>query len=338
VSGIGVSYHALARVAGAGAGAPSPHLRDDEQVKPASPQHVVIPCADGYALHGSSFPPEAPPRGATVIVCSAMLVRHGFYAAFAAHLARRGFRVLTYDNRGVGTSLAAQPRGMQPRLRGWGEQDLPAAIVWAERSEPSHRLFIVGHSMGGQLVALSDALRRVEAVVTVAATAAWFGHWPLPHAAVILAWYLVAPLLGRLLPTLPAGRVRMGPDVAATIVRDWTRWGRHEAYLHGPFGLESTADRYRGRVLAFSFTDDVALGCRRAVDVLHHDYVAADLERRHVSPAEIGARRLGHFGFFRGSAAAALWDQTIDWLDRGPESSRRASTAPRTATAAPSRG
>jgi len=107
----------------------------------------------------------------------------------------------------------------------------------------------------------------------------------------------------------------MGPDVSSTVVRDWARWGRHEAYLHGPFGLETRANRYRGRVLAFSFADDVGLGYRRAVEVLHRDYVEADVEHRHVHPEDVGVRRLGHFGFFRGRAAAELWDQTVAWLD-----------------------
>jgi len=294
--------------------------REPNDSRVAGPRPIVFPCADGYELHGSAFvPTAAAARGATVVVCSAMLVRHGFYAAFASHLAKRGFVVVTYDNRGVGCSLAAQRPDFVPRLRHWGELDLPAAVEWAARAGPEHRLYVVGHSMGGQVVALGDALAHVEALVTVAATAAWFGHWPQPHRTTIRAWYLTAPLLGRLLPTLPASRVGLGPDVASTLVRDWVRWGRHEAYLHGPFGLEPKAHDYRGRVLAFSFADDVALGCRRAVEVLHQDYTAADVELRHVSPADVGVRRLGHFGYFRGRGAAPLWDQTIAWLgSRGP--------------------
>ena len=287
-------------------------------MSPHAPRPVVIRCADGTALHGSAFDPAPEScRKTTAVVCSAMLVRHGFYAPFAGWMAARGYRVLTYDNRGVGTSLAAQGPGTAPRLREWGEIDLPAVLDHAERTAPGDRLVVVGHSMGGQLVALSGAVHRAEALVTVAATAAWWGHWPFPFNAGILGWYMAAPLLGRVLSTLPASRLGMGPDVSFSLVRDWTRWGRHRDYLHGPFGLRPQADRYRGRVLALSFSDDVGLGCRRAVEVLHRDFSQARLEHHHVRPGHVGAPRIGHFGYFRGAAAPPLWARTAAWLDGG---------------------
>ena len=253
-----------------------------------------------------------------MIVCSAMLVRQRFYGKFAAHLAERGFRVFTADNRGVGRSLAAQRPDIVPRLRHWGERDLPAMIAYAKRSAPSHRLFVVGHSMGGQVVALHEAVHRLDGILTVAATAAWWGHWPAPYRLPILGWYLAAPILGRLLPTVPASRLRMGPDTASSLVRDWSRWGRQPAYfLHPPFELRSEAPQYRGRVLAFSFDDDTALGCRKAVEVLHRGFERADFAHRHLHPRDVGARRLGHFGFFRESIGARLWGDVADWLRLG---------------------
>jgi len=276
---------------------------------------IVVRCADGYELHGASFAPSTrETREATIIVAPAMLVRQEFYARFAEYAADRGFQVLTYDNRGAGRSLAAQPSGWTPRLREWGELDLPAVIDHAERSAPSHRLFIVGHSMGGQIVALSKHVHRVDAIVTVGATAAWWGHWPLPFNLGILAWYSALPVITRVLPVIPAEALRVGPNVSSTVVRDWARWGRHPAYINGPFGLQPEARNYRGRVLALSFSDDVALGCRRAVEALHEDYVQADFEHRHLDPSDVGARRVGHFGYFRGPAAPRLWDDTIEWL------------------------
>ncbi len=274
---------------------------------------VVFRCADGYELHGREFSP-ASDGGATVIVASAMVVRHQFYAGFASWLAEQGVRALTFDNRGIGESLAAQPRSVDPRLRHWGELDVPAVVAWARRTAPSHRLFFVGHSMGGQIVSLSEAIHQLEALVTVAATAAYWGHWPAPHNAGILAWYLAAPLIGRLSPVIPASVVGLGPDASSTVVRDWVRWGRHPRYLHGPFGLHPRADRYLGRVLAISMTDDTAFGCRRAVEALHRDYVrAASFEHRRVDPREVGSEGIGHFGFFR-RQGRALWPETLAWM------------------------
>jgi predicted alpha/beta hydrolase len=279
---------------------------------------LTLDCPDGYALHGSLFTPRpGAERGVTVIVCPAIGVRQRFYWAFAAALADAGFHVLSLANRGMDVSLAAEDRPWPHELRHWGEVDLPAIVAHARAARPGDRLFVVGHSMGGQLVGLSDSLLALDGVVTVAATAAWWGHWSFPANVGILAWDLAMPVLGRIFPRFPAERLRLGPDIDARLMRDWVRWGRDRDYLFAErFGLPSHLDRYRGRVLAFSFSDD-PFGSRAAVDALHRRFTAAELVERHVAPAEVGARRLGHFGYFRRAAGEPLWRETIAWMGGG---------------------
>ena len=285
---------------------------------PAS-QAITIRCRDGYTLHGNRWEParvRAP--AATVIICPALFVRQRFYARFAAHLANRGLRVICFANRGMESSLAAERRPWQHRLRHWGERDLPAVIARALDDNPGDRLFAVGHSMGGQVMALSRAVHKLDGMVTVAATHAWWGHWSWPWGLGILAWYgALVPLLGRGLKVFPAGRFNLGPDVASPLVRDWARWGRHPEYLFGPFGTEPHLDAYQGRVLAYSFTDDQRLGCRKAVDALHRHYIAAAVTRRHVDPTELGLTAVGHFGYFRQEAGIKLWEETVAWMEGG---------------------
>ncbi len=277
---------------------------------------ITIPCSDGYELRGQLFlPDETRQRDVTVILCSAMVTRQRFYSRFADYLADHGFRVITFDNRGTGESLAAETRTWGHLLRDWGERDIPAVIAWAKESRPADRLFVVGHSMGGQVVALSRQVHLLEGIVTVSATAAWWGHWRFPVNVGILGWYLLAPVIGRILPAIPAERLGFGPDIASTLVRNWARWGRHREYIEGPFGLHPEMGRYRGRILALSFTDDQNLGCRRAVEALHSSYRLAQLEYRHIDPAEVGAKKIGHFGYFRLHEGNELWNQTIEWIE-----------------------
>ena len=279
---------------------------------------LSIRCADGYLLRGTEFSPAASqePRG-TVIVCGAIFVRERFYGRMARHLAARGFRVITFANRGSGRSLDAETRPWLTRLVDWGTLDLPAVIEHARRGRPGQRLFVLGHSMGGQLVGLSDAVHEVEAVVTVAATEAWWGHWPAPARFGVLGAFVAIPLVGRGLRRLPADRLALGPDLASSVARDWARWGRTRGYLWGRLGMRSAMGDYRGRVLAYSFSDDALLGCRPAVVALHRRYERAELTLRHVAPADVGVPRVGHFGFFRSRAGPPLWEDAIAWI-QGP--------------------
>ena len=238
-----------------------------------------------------------------------MLVDPRFYRRFASFLAVRGMHVYTYANRGVGSSFDAETTAIPLRLQDWGERDLPAMIDHAGRLRPGDRLFVVGHSMGGQLVALTDSVHRLEGIVTVAATDAWLGHWPLPDRLAVAAWYGVAvPVLGRVLDTFPAHWIRMGPPVRSCLVRDWARWGRHRDYLRGPFGMRPTAGEYTGRLLVYSFADD-RLGVRAAVDAHHRHYNRAAITRRDVADGSVG-----HFGFFRDPGADRFWPEVLRWI------------------------
>ena len=279
-------------------------------------QALTIQCSDGYALCGRLFSPGHDGCGATVIICPAIFVRQRFYAAFAAYLASEGFHAVTFANRGMGESLAAEADGWQHRLRHWGERDLPAVLARARAANPGHRLYVVGHSMGGQLVALSPAVHRLDGVVTVTATDSWWGHWPFPMNLAILAWYGLVPLAGRVLDAFPADALDLGPDVASSLVRDWARWGRHRCYIDGPFGMRPRMGDYTGRVLAYSFTDDETLGCGAAVEALHRRYVQAELELRRVDPRQLGVSGLGHFGYFREATGLPLWQETVAWIEQ----------------------
>lgn len=282
------------------------------------PYPITVDCEDGYTLHGRCWEPtRAAPPASTVIICPALFVRQRFYASLASYLAQNGFRVLCLANRGMESSLAAEDRTWRLRLKDWGERDLPAIIASARADNPEHRLFAVGHSMGGQVVALSRAVHELHGIVTVAATAAWWGHWPFPWRLAILAWYGgLAPLLARGMSVFPAERFNLGPDVASHLVRDWARWGRHPDYFFGPFGVRPHMAEYRGRVLAYSFTDDQRLGCEAAVEALHRRFTSAPITRRHVDPAELGVSALGHFGYFRRRTGLRLWEETVRWMRR----------------------
>jgi predicted alpha/beta hydrolase len=275
---------------------------------------MTITTEDGYALAAHHFEPSEP-CGITVMVSPAVLVRQRFYFGFARWLAERGVRVITYSNRGMGLSLAGEQGAWHHELRHWGERDVPAVIAWARANSPRDKLFLVGHSMGGQVVALSDAVHELDGIITVAATSAYWRHWPRPRRYGILAWYGLAPVIGRIVSTFPTERAGLGPDMRSTLVRDWVRWGRHPDYLFGPFGMRPKMNEYEGRVLAFSFTDD-RFGVRAAVDDLHQHYFRARMTRRHVDPSEVGAKQIGHFAWFKEASGHVLWEQTLAWMSQ----------------------
>ncbi|NDZ89683.1 alpha/beta fold hydrolase, partial [Streptomyces sp. SID10115] len=105
-------------------------------------------------LPSGSGPAPGPPPAPAVLILPAMGVPARFYRRFARQLHDEGLTVLTVDLRGQGEATpSAAGRGAPGHgYRAIVEDDLPA-VVAAIRDELGTEppLFLLGHSLGGQL-------------------------------------------------------------------------------------------------------------------------------------------------------------------------------------------
>ncbi|HOY36102.1 MAG TPA: alpha/beta hydrolase, partial [Piscinibacter sp.] len=53
----------------------------------------------------------------------------------------------------------------------------------------------------------------------------------------------------------------------------------------------------------------------RGTQVLIDCYANAPRRIERISPLDVQARRIGHFGFFREQFQSTLWQRTAHWLD-----------------------
>jgi predicted alpha/beta hydrolase len=281
---------------------------------------VRFPARDGLSLAGDLFLPAGPPRAA-VLVAPAMGVLRGYYAPFASFLAREGMAALTLDYRGIGGS---RDGARAPRLREWGEQDLPAGLDLLAARLPGVPLLWIGHSVGGQLLGIADE-GRISAALLVGAQS---GHWRLwPGAGrwkLFALWYGIIPIVVPLLGRLPAAVLGGGEDVPGGVAREWAEWGRARDYVlsharpRGGLGFARLAVPLR----SYAVEDD-HLAPLPAVEALLGYYSAARRELRFVRPSDVAAPSIGHFGFFRQRFEGTLWRECADWLSaragRAPE-------------------
>ena len=124
---------------------------------------VQLECADSTMLIGTLFRPATPPHTALLLTSGTGIPR-GFYRRFSAFAAESGFLVLTFDYRGVGDSAPARLKGCGIVYRDWGQQDVPAASACLREQAPELPLGVVGHSTGGQQLALSPAVDDVDEI------------------------------------------------------------------------------------------------------------------------------------------------------------------------------
>jgi len=162
--------------------------------------------AGGVRLFERAWLPSAVPKGAVVIV-HGYAEHSGRYDHVGGALADAGYAVHAYDQRGHGRSEGdrALVRSMDEYL---DDLDLFVARV-ATRHSTSTPTFILGHSMGGAIVALHAIERRPTARGLLLSGAAVSNSERLG----LRGWLITT--LGRLFPKLPLVKLD-----AATVSRD----------------------------------------------------------------------------------------------------------------------
>lgn len=278
---------------------------------------TIIRAADGFELAAQAFGDVQRCR-AGVLIVGAMGVEQKFYAPFAHWLAERGFFVVTFDYRGIGDSrpppFRTSLRGFAADVTTWIERDVAAAVDFVAARIGAKPLFWLGHSLGGQILGLVPNRARVAALVTVATGT---GYWPQYSWRVRWyawwLWYVVVPLATRAAGYFPGHRLGTIGDLPAGVIRQWRAWCLQRDYCVGATGAYRQYAEVRAPILALSFTDDEFMS-RTSVEAMHRFYAQAPREMKRVAPRACGARRIGHFGFFRPRFAASLWPLVSAWL------------------------
>ena len=277
-------------------------------------QDTSFSARDGYALAATVFTPSDTPRGA-LLINSATAVPRKIYRGFAAYLAEQGHTVLTYDYRGVGGSRPTSLRGFPVRMRDWAALDVAAAIDHMRSVWPKLPLAVVGHSFGGQAFGLAPNNAEVSRALFVAAQA---GYWRLFHSPEKYRVYAMMRLIGapiaRVLGHVP-GRLGIGEDLPRDVFLEWTGWVMRPRYFFDDATLTALENfpRYRGALRAICLTDD-PWATAPAVDLLCSGFTGTVPERIDIRPADAGAAKIGHFGFFRGEHRDSLWRDAAAWL------------------------
>ncbi len=172
--------------------------------------------ADGTRLFSRRWTPETTAPVATIALVHGVHEHSGRYAYVAAALLARGIEVVAVDLRGHG-----QSDGERAMVDAFDDYlgDVDALVAHARKVAGDRPLFLMGHSMGGLVVARWITERGADGLAgVILSSPALALDTPRPLRA-------LAPLLGRWLPRAPAGRLNLSvlsrnPTVARAYVDD----------------------------------------------------------------------------------------------------------------------
>ena len=268
-------------------------------------EDLVIATRDGVELAATHYGIEGQPRR-VVLVNGALAAPRGFYGRFASFLQDRGMAVVTYDYRGMGESRDRPLRESEATIEKWGYLDFEAMLGWLADHYPDAQRCVVGHSVGGQIIGLSQRALEVERIVGVASQSGYWGHWPgLARIGMFGVWHFLIPGLTHPLGFFPGRLGGLAEDLPRGVALQWARWGRDRDYLRSArVGPKSQFfDEIAATMLIWQIEGD-NYAPRRAVAAFADWFPSADVTLE-------SATVPGHMGWFK---EPACWERSAEFL------------------------
>ena len=288
---------------------------------------MQIRALDGHPLAAEIHDARvaAAPRRVALVHCGAGIPA-AYYRRFASFLAQSGIPTLTYDYRGIGASRPPSLRGFRATVEDWGEYDCGGAIAWLRERYPRSQIMAVAHSAGGLLHGGAPNAGEQSMLALVCAHTGYYGDYRAPYRLPMAAlWHGLMPALARVFGYFPGRRLGLGEDIPGAVALQWA--GRRSPELR-PAGQGAAAERTRRlldrcaaleRPAALVCVNDDAFATVAAAERLLAYYPRLSIHQRlTLSPADAGVRGIGHFGFFRREAGAALWPRLLAALQALP--------------------
>jgi predicted alpha/beta hydrolase len=210
--------------------------------------------------------------------------------------------------------------GFEASMADWAALDVAAAVGWMRERYDTLPLAYVGHSFGGQALGLLPNNTEVSRALMVAAQA---GYWKLMTAPERYRVLMMLNLVGVPLTHLmgyASGRAGIGEDLPKGVFLQWVKWVMSERYLFDDkslIGPLANFPHYRGALRSICLSDD-PWATRPAVELLCSGFTAIKPEIVTLRPQDVGAGKIGHFGFFRPEHRDTLWLGAAEWLQAAP--------------------
>jgi predicted alpha/beta hydrolase len=277
------------------------------------PEKVIVDVDDSVRLTVARYRPEGA-VGPVVLLVPAMGATARFYDRFARELSGNGITVAVLDLRGQGDSEPPPGRTSKYGYRELVQRDLPAAVAAVRIVAPGKPLFILGHSMGGQLALLHLAWRNpgVNGLILVASGSMFFRAFGWGRRLRYLVGSQLAVAVTALVGFWPGDRIGFGGRQPRGVMRDWAwqvRTGRL-AVRGDPFDYERALRELRTPVLAVTVEGD-HLAPPTAVAHLVRKLPRCDVRRHHYSTEAAGGL-LDHFRWAKQSAPLAR--HLVRWM------------------------
>ncbi|NKI33095.1 alpha/beta hydrolase family protein [Croceivirga thetidis] len=268
-----------------------------------------------FELAYTKFCPESEVKK-VLLISSATSVPQEFYWKFAGYLAENGIAVYTFDYSGIGRSgssieaLKLHSGG----VKSWGSVDQTKITELVLGEYPNHKICLVTHSIGGQVLGFNPLNLKFEKVIMAASqSASWYMFKGFSRFKIYLFFNFFMRRLTPIFGYYPGSKVGIFEDLPGSMAMEWSRWGNQKEYMM-QFHNENEYhfDQLKAEVRSYSFENDW-LASKIGVDWLAKQYPKARVDRIHFT-GKVNGLEPKHFGFFREHFKETFWESTLNWI------------------------
>ena len=277
---------------------------------------IKIACEDGFELAGTLYEPEQ--IKAAIMIGPATGIKRQFYNSFATHLAKNGYGVITFDNRGIGDSIKGNINKIGASLVSWGRLDMSAVLEKLKTIFPDQKYHLVGHSAGGQLVGLMENADEITSMFNFACSSGSTQNLEYPFK--IMGHFFMnffIPLSNFFFGKTNAQWVGMGEPLPKLVATQWRNWCNGTGYVATGFGNEIKHHKYdelNYPSMWVHATDDDIANLKNVKEMIMV-FTKMNAEIITLNPKETGHKEIGHMKFFS-SKNKNLWPIATDWLGK----------------------
>lgn len=279
-------------------------------------EEIKIRCADHVELAATIYAPVQY-KGA-VMIGPATGIRRKFYHAFASYLATCGYGIISFDNRGIGDSLAEPLPQSKASLQSWGELDMPAVLKRLKLEFPNtDKYHLIGHSAGGQLVGLMENCHELSTMFNFASSSGSLKRMKYPYKfKAIFFMDIFIPLCNRIYGYSQTQWLGMGDPLPKLVAGQWRKWCNGDGYVKTDFN-DGIKKHYYNELSFPTFwlnatDDDIAIN--ENVQNMIEVFPNIEVTKMTLDPKQYHYKSIGHMQFFT-KQHSSLWAIAKDWLD-----------------------
>ena len=221
---------------------------------------ITISLPDQTQTGITLFEPEQKATKGVVLIFPAMGVRASYYKTMAGTMASdTEFSVITADLRGHGLSSVRASRQVNYGFKDLLHYDYEGVVQKTKELYPNLPLYLLGHSLGGQLSCLYMAKNSetFKGLILIAACSVYYKAWGKRKWHTLLGTQ-ACRVLAQVVGHYPGEKVGFGGRESRGLVRDWSYQARTGNYVPASddFDYEAAMKQLNIPTLVFSFKND----------------------------------------------------------------------------------